>query len=555
MSFFASSSIKTKLLTCFSVILLLSCIVSGLSIKAIYGSINIAAVLQDKISDNYRVAARVSQTLETANESMIRYLTPNNQTDANKRSLESALSDLTNAVNAVNPEPEIQADLAELKEHQQEYVQIYNNDITSLIKSHRPYEALEVYLNVIAPLTSNMKEHVDKITGYRLEYVETISQDLIQTTTLMMVIALTIGQIILSLIISFSIASYIQRAIKQQCDAASALSDGEFTYHFKDSTSDEFGELNDSMKQMASKLRKTLSHVVELSEDIQVSMKNVEKSSSDICDAMTDTESQAITVAASSDEMVATTADIAKNCADAAKSSQDSSSLTHQGMESVNNSANSILEQYEKMKHNASTIQTLVDQAQKIGSIVGTIDEIAAQTNLLALNAAIEAARAGEAGRGFAVVADEVRALATRTTSSTQEIRGMVDRIQTETTRATEAMQANLDNMSNVASNTSHVQETLSNALNFVNEVNSQITQIATAAEQQTSTSTEISNNMQRITHASSQVSSLAHNAREISVSTAQRIDTLLDNLKFFKIQQFVLVLALANTKKQEQTN
>ena len=555
MSFFASSSIKTKLLICFSVILLLSCIVSGLSIKAIYGSINIAAVLQDKISDNYRVAARVSQTLEMANESMIRYLTPNNQTDANKRSLESALSDLTNAVNAVNPEPEIQADLAELKEHQQEYVQIYNNDITSLIKSHRPYEALEVYLNVIAPLTSNMKEHVDKITGYRLEYVETISQDLIQTTTLMMVIALTIGQIILSLIISFSIASYIQRAIKQQCDAASALSDGEFTYHFKDSTSDEFGELNDSMKQMASKLRKTLSHVVELSEDIQVSMKNVEKSSSDICDAMTDTESQAITVAASSDEMVATTADIAKNCADAAKSSQDSSSLTHQGMESVNNSANSILEQYEKMKHNASTIQTLVDQAQKIGSIVGTIDEIAAQTNLLALNAAIEAARAGEAGRGFAVVADEVRALATRTTSSTQEIRGMVDRIQTETTRATEAMQANLDNMSNVASNTSHVQETLSNALNFVNEVNSQITQIATAAEQQTSTSTEISNNMQRITHASSQVSSLAHNAREISVSTAQRIDTLLDNLKFFKIQQFVLVLALANYKKQEQTN
>lgn len=493
-------------------------------------------MLQDKISDNYRVAANVSKRLEDCNEAMIRYLTPNNQTDANRNSLVNALRELTAAVNAVRPEPEIRQELDELKEHQSEYVNLYNNDIASLITAHRPYEALEVYLNVIAPLTSNMKEHVDAITGYRFEYIENISQDLIQTTSLMMIIGLTIVQVIFSIVIAFVIASYIQRAIKLQCDAAAALSDGDFTYQFHESTKDEFGELNDSMRAMTKKLRNTLAHVIDLAEDINTSMKNVEKSSADICDAMANTESQAITVAASSDEMVSTTADIAKNCAVAAKSSQDSSELTHQGMDSVNNSANSILEQYEKMQHNASTIQTLVDQAQKIGSIVGTIDEIAAQTNLLALNAAIEAARAGEAGRGFAVVADEVRALATRTTSSTQEIRGMVDRIQAETTRATEAMKANLDNMSDVAANTSHVQETLSNALNFVNEVNSQITQIATAAEQQTSTSSEISHNMQRITQASSEVSSLARNARDISISTAERLDNLSNNLKFFKI-------------------
>ena len=501
-----------------------------------YSSNNIAAVLQDKISDNYRVAARVSETLENCNEAMIRYLTPNNQTEANRSNLLNAISNFTTAVNALRPEAEIKEQVDELKEHHGEYVSLYNNDIASLINAHRPYEALEVYLNVIAPLTSNMKEHVDAITAYRFQYIESVSQELVQTTSLMIVIGLTIVQIILSLIIAVAIASFIQRSIKLQCEAAAALSDGDFTYQFHDSSKDEFGELNDSMRAMTKKLRNTIAHVIDLAEDINTSMKNVEKSSSDICDAMANTESQAITVAASSDEMVSTTADIAKNCAVAAKSSQDSSELTHQGMESVNNSANSILEQYEKMQHNASTIQTLVDQAQKIGSIVGTIDEIAAQTNLLALNAAIEAARAGEAGRGFAVVADEVRALATRTTSSTQEIRGMVDRIQAETTRATEAMKANLDNMSDVASNTSHVQETLSNALNFVNEVNSQITQIATAAEQQTSTSTEISHNMQRITQASSEVSSLARNARDISISTAERLDNLTENLKFFKI-------------------
>ncbi|MCK0527392.1 methyl-accepting chemotaxis protein [Anaerobiospirillum sp. NML120449] len=536
MSFFASSSIKTKLLSCFVIILILSCLVSGLSIKAMYSSINIATDLQDKISVGFRRVTAVSNALENSNEYMVSYLTPNNQSDSNRARLESSIEELNRAVAGLHADDEIRVAVDQIRAQTSKYIQHYNNDVVSLIKAHRPYEALEVYLNVIAPLTSEMKENITKITAVRFGYIETQSADLIQTTSLMFVIGLTFVQIILSIVIAISIASSIQRSIKVQCDAAQALSNGDFTYHFPPSSQDEFGVLNNAMVSMATKLRETISHVVTLSNEINESMKSVEEASSNICDAMSRTESQAITVAASADEMVATTSNIAKNCVEAAKSSQDSSELTHQGMDSVNESASSIMSQYEQMKHNATTIQSLVDQAQKIGSIVGTIDEIAAQTNLLALNAAIEAARAGEAGRGFAVVADEVRALATRTTSSTQEIRGMVDRIQAETTHATEAMQANLDNMSEVASNTSHVQETLSNALNYVNEVNAQITQIATAAEQQTSATSEISNNMQNITHASAEVSRVAQDARHISVSTSERLHDLIHNLKFFKI-------------------
>ena len=536
MSFLASSSIKTKLLSCFGIILFLSCVVSGLSIYSMYRSITIAADLEEMITGPFRRISAVSNTMDTTNQHMVAYLTPNQQTEANRTRLMKSLDEFNTAVIAMRTVPEIEQLVATVRSQTVVYLDVFNKEVVTLINNNRPYEALEVYLNVIAPLTSEMKSNMAKVSAIRFDQIVRMTKDLVQTKSLGVVLAITVVQVIMSIIIAFAIASSIQRSIKVQCDAALALSKGDFTYKFPPASKDEFGILNSSMTAMATKLRQTISEVVTLSNEISQSMRKVENASSDICDAMSRTENQAITVAASADEMVATTSNIAKNCVEAAKSSQDSSELTHQGMESVNASASSIMSQYEQMKQNATTIQSLVDQAQKIGSIVGTIDEIAAQTNLLALNAAIEAARAGEAGRGFAVVADEVRALATRTTSSTQEIRGMVDRIQAETTHATEAMQANLDNMSEVAANTSTVQETLSNALNYVNEVNAQITQIATAAEQQTSATSEISNNMQTITHASAEVSRVAQDARQISVSTSERLHDLIENLKFFKI-------------------
>ena len=536
MSLFASSSIKTRLLACFALIMALSIVVAGLSIKAMYSSISIATSLEETISGSYRRISITGSSLENTNAAMVSYLTPNNQTPANLQKLQSDMEKFRTAVNNLRLAPDLKESVQQIKDDAAQYQKIYENDIASLIRANRPYEALEVYLNILAPLTTRMKHAIENITDIRFGVIEQSSRELIQTGSLMTVIGLTIVQIIVSIIIALAISSSIQRSIQTQCATAKALSNGEFNYKFPPSTQDEFGVLNNAMIAMAARLRETISHVITLSNEVDDSMKDMEQSAVNICEAMDRTERKAIAVSASAEEMVATTTNIANNCKDAANSSQESSDLTNQGMKSVNDSSHAILTQYEQMKQNASTIQSLVDQAQKIGSIVGTIDEIAAQTNLLALNAAIEAARAGEAGRGFAVVADEVRALATRTTSSTQEIRGMVDRIQAETTHATEAMQANLDNMSEVASSTSHVQETLSNALNFVNEVNTQITQIATAAGQQTQASSEISNNMQDITHAAAEVNGVAQNAREIFIATSGRLSDLINNLKFFKI-------------------
>ena len=154
----------------------------------------------------------------------------------------------------------------------------------------------------------------------------------------------------------------------------------------------------------------------------------------------------------------------------------------------------------DKVKESAKTVESLGSRSDQIGAIIGTIEDIADQTNLLALNAAIEAARAGEQGRGFAVVADEVRALAERTTRATKEIGEMIKAIQRETKGAVTAMEQGVLQVQEGTSEAGKSGSALQDILQQINDVAMQVNQIATAAEEQTATTNEISNNMHQIT-------------------------------------------------------
>jgi len=191
----------------------------------------------------------------------------------------------------------------------------------------------------------------------------------------------------------------------------------------------------------------------------------------------------------------------------------------------------------ERVRCSAQAVESLGSRSDQIGEIVGTIEDIADQTNLLALNAAIEAARAGDQGRGFAVVADEVRALAERTTRATREIGEMIKAIQQETRGAVIAMEEGVSEVAKGSEKAADSGRALELILQQINDVNSQIHQVATAAEEQTATTSEISKNLQQITEVIIQTSRGAQD----SASAANGLSTFADDLRGI-ISQFKVV-------------
>jgi methyl-accepting chemotaxis protein len=201
------------------------------------------------------------------------------------------------------------------------------------------------------------------------------------------------------------------------------------------------------------------------------------------------------------------------------------------------------------VRASAQTVASLGTRSDQIGQIVGTIEDIADQTNLLALNAAIEAARAGEQGRGFAVVADEVRALAERTTRATREISEMIKAIQLETKDAVSSMNEGVHEVERGTEQAKHSGEALERILDQINNLAMQVNQIATAAEEQTATTSEISSNMLRITDIGKSVSDNAHASALEASHLNTDAEALLGSLAKFKLNESTkLVLSKAKS-------
>ncbi|MCB1773118.1 MAG: HAMP domain-containing protein, partial [Gammaproteobacteria bacterium] len=272
-----------------------------------------------------------------------------------------------------------------------------------------------------------------------------------------------------------------------------AQGDGDLTRRMDESGRDEFADLARAFNQFAAKIHDMLKHIAGLATVLSETTSKVSGAASSTDDSMRKLRGNTQTVVVATEEMSATARDVASSASQVAESSQEADAVAIQGRQTVEQNIRSISTFASEFGEAASTITGLRAETENIGGILDVIRGIAEQTNLLALNAAIEAARAGEQGRGFAVVADEVRTLAHRSQQSTNEIQDLISRLQEQAESAVGKIQHGQSRITDTVAQASEAGHALARITDAIGTINGMTTQIATAAEEQSAVVADIS--------------------------------------------------------------
>lgn len=538
MNILHSLGVKAKLAAAFASVIFLSLVIAIISITSITNSRSVANFAKEVIEQHYSKIVQISRNVNTFRDDMTMFT--NNVATYNKESAAKADADIEKLLASISDikllDPTDDADFEKLKGFINSAIDVYKNKMERMVDRGYSVDVRNTYNNELFPVLNDSIAEIDRLVGLYLDRVDNNVTSMTDVTPIIIILVTTLIAVIFSAVIAYKLPKAFIGVLHYAVSHASVMSRGDLTQTVENrGRTDEFGKLLDSLERMRLDWQNNVKVIKSATDNVIQTFNKIDAVTSDMNDIAHEAQNRSITVAAAADEMVSTTSDIAKNCESAAANSSQSNDTTQQGVHKVQLTIEGIQNQVVKSKQDAEYVQSLVDQAQKIGTIVQTIDDIASQTNLLALNAAIEAARAGEYGKGFAVVADEVRALASRTSTSTQEITKMVTQIQSNANTANESMQSSVKNMDNLAVETSTIEELLNNITEQVSSVNAQITQIATAAEQQTTATSEISGNMQDITHSSQSLSKNCSDAKDEvkrSISLLQDLEESLNRIK-----------------------
>jgi methyl-accepting chemotaxis protein len=339
----------------------------------------------------------------------------------------------------------------------------------------------------------------------------------------------------LAALVAFWIIASISRPLRAAVQTADRIAERDLSVAVQGVDGTETGRLMAALGNMVQNLRGIVSQTSGISASIASSSTQLHLTAEKIASGAEQVACQTQTVATASEEMSATSNDIAQNCHAAARSAQQATQAAESGAQVVAQTVQIMNRIALRVNDTSRTVESLGERSDQIGAIVGTIEDIADQTDLLALNAAIEAARAGEQGRGFAVVADEVRALAERTTRATREIGEMIKAIQAETRGAVSAMEEGVREVQHGTEEAARSGSALTEILDQISAVNLQVNQIATAAEEQTATIGEITGNINRISEivqASAQGSQDSSQAAAQLASLSDDLSTLVTQFK-----------------------
>ncbi|SON52418.1 putative methyl-accepting chemotaxis protein [Vibrio tapetis subsp. tapetis] len=365
--------------------------------------------------------------------------------------------------------------------------------------------------------------------------VDEVFAELNATAQKMLITTLAVAAafIFLGLILARSITRPIQVISERFRELGEG--DGDLSQRIPINGNDELAKLSEGFNGFIEKIHGSVKEVAETSHALQIAAQGVSEKSHSTHDNSQNQRDQTIQVVTAINEMGATISEIATNAATAAETASGAESNTEEGRAVVFKAKDAISRLSSDIDHIGSVVQKLAGTTQDIGSILDVIRDISDQTNLLALNAAIEAARAGEQGRGFAVVADEVRNLASRTASSTEEIQKMINQLQGDAQNAVDAMEAGKAVTQEGVVSTDQAVGVLAQISESISDISDRNTQVATATEEQSTVVHTINENIEEInainemtTNAAQELADASNELQELS----RRLDAMVGGFK-----------------------
>lgn len=546
MRWFKNLKVRTKLFIVFGIIFLLNFFVSGL---ALLQQSQFKDFIHNIVEDRYVKVNKMNEikvdvlTIAELLRDML-LVEDKKQIDsimAKVRELQASVAEKIKYFDVAIRSEEGKKLLSELKSARDVYIQERERQY-KLLQEGKIKEARELLMGDVKRAQNKYFEVIEKNINFQeRRMAETVKDtDFKYKQSLIFLGGSGLVSVFLILFFALIITKSIATPLKKCTSVLESLAEGDLTKGMeleKENVSkDEIGTLISSVSHMSKKLRSIVFELKSTSDTLASASQQLSASSEELSRGVAEQSSKASQIATSSTETSQTIIDIAKNASNIASASVDTTKTAKEGEEIVSKAVHEVKAIENTVVESAKLITSLGERSQQIGDIVNVIKDIADQTNLLALNAAIEAARAGEQGRGFAVVADEVRKLAERTSKATSEIGSMINAIQDEVKKTVTSMDKATRSVEIGVDHSAKAGEALRKIVEKVDSLQSMVQQIASATEEMSTVSEQISADIETVANVSREISSAGEQIAKSSSDLARLASKLSELVGQFKI-------------------